>query len=247
MGQEEEDESRDELVAPLRRLQRWACGTAGILAAAAGAWAALFGKNQAGSVAMLVFGALFLVMAITGRPIVWAKGGGFELKYGRLAKAVAKAVEESPPEVSQQLTEALLGEKGPTNIPSDAIFRKLDAIAYERNVIAALERVKPEDAELLIESNVGDRAFDCALIRGPQKVLVQIKGHTRVVPASVIYALLGAAGTAGGSTVLFITRTPLTMNAIAALTRSSLVVRAVEWREPADDALLKEEVQRLLV
>jgi len=200
---------------PLGRLQRVASGTAGVLAAAGGAWAALFGKNQAGSVALLVFGALFLTMSITGSPIEWAKGGGLEVKLRRLQRAVTKAAAEAPPEVSEQLTSALLEATG---FSPEVMIRSFASVNYERSVAAALERVKPPDVMLESRPALPDGRFDFLLSRGPQRVAVVAKMASMApVSAQVVRRWLWQAGMTGGPALLLVTQVPLSEDALEAL------------------------------
>lgn len=134
-------------------------GIGGSTAVVFGVIAIFKGHDGAGTTALLIIGAAFALMAVTGYAITKIKAGDYEIELGALAKA-QQAFAEGNEEKAAAIADALIRQApgaGRTHVAvapapglaapgtRDAAAR---AYAYERQVLEVVVSVLPPDAEL---------------------------------------------------------------------------------------------------
>lgn len=139
-------------------------GVAGIGGAAAvtfGVLAIFKGHDGAGTTALLIIGAAFALMAVTGYAITKIKAGDYEIVLGAIEKAqraFARGDEEGAEAIVSSLVRHPLATQadvvavrvgGRAGVaPPDTRTAAADAYAYQRQVLDVVVSVIPPDAEL---------------------------------------------------------------------------------------------------
>jgi hypothetical protein len=101
--------------APLRRGQRTAAAAIGTVLAGGGVASVFLGKNQAGSATLLLGGALFLLISVSGMPILGAKLRDFELHLAvRRAQQIRDVADRLPDGEAERLLQILQDVHGGT-------------------------------------------------------------------------------------------------------------------------------------
>jgi hypothetical protein len=145
----------------LSRKERTLAGVPGILAAAAGGYSVFVSDNQAGTAALMLFAALFLLMAVQGTPLKRMAKDSFELERRTPPGVVAeKALEKSGAGDSDQAQAYIEGaaDANPA-IASAPVVQDASALVYVERVSQALDRVITVDHEIL-SSNKPHRRFE---------------------------------------------------------------------------------------
>jgi hypothetical protein len=144
-------------VVPLARGQRIAAAVIGTVLAGGGSVSVFVGDNQAGSVTLLLGGALFLLIAVSGMPILGAKLRDFELHLAvRRARQVRDVASRLPDEEAERLLQVLEDAKGSNY--EEPLLVLIDSLLFEARVTNAVvcavqdgERAEPHP-----EAGIGD-------------------------------------------------------------------------------------------
>jgi hypothetical protein len=81
---------------------------AGSLLATGGVMAVFMTDNQAGSVALLLISAVFMIMSINGAPLLGIRYSDNEIRLGSRGRRVLANVIKEPPEIARQTLDALV-------------------------------------------------------------------------------------------------------------------------------------------
>ncbi|MEU1275845.1 hypothetical protein [Streptomyces sp. NPDC005799] len=249
--QVEADASRHSEPVPLTRRQRQVAGGVGGALAAAGVAAVFTGGNQAGSVAMLAAGALFLLIAVSGMPIVGAKLRDFELHLAvRRNEAVDRTAARLPEGEAQRLREIIESAYGDSEEP---LLELIEMLLLETRVRDGLagdlqpgELVEPHP-----EAGIGE----------PLVVHVSADRHVRIgvfsmyartcprqYPAAFVTEFLERLTATGCDAVVFVTavRDNGAFGSLADRIRSLGVPVSVEdWRPLGEPRPLRPAIERL--
>jgi hypothetical protein len=123
--------------------ERWIAGLIGLGAAGAGGVSVFMSDNQAGSTALLVFGAIFMLLAVQGTAIRRATRESVELERRSAVRKVVNEAREridaGEPDVAQAYIEGA-ADTDPA-VATDAAIRDVAADAYVQRVGQAISRV----------------------------------------------------------------------------------------------------------
>jgi hypothetical protein len=138
---------------------RAVAGIGGIAAVVFGVIAIFKGHDGAGTTALLIIGAAFVLMAVTGYAITKIKAGDYEIVLGALEKA-QRAFAQGDEEGAEAIVSSLV-TLGPGTgkshamvaaqmglAPPDTRAAAADAYAYQRRVLEVVVSILPPDAEL---------------------------------------------------------------------------------------------------
>ena len=153
------------------------CGIVGAAGLGAGGTATFVTSNSAGTGVMLIVGAVFSYLAITGVSIARAKIGDNEIDFQPYEEVVSQVLEFGAPEAREEVAEAVV-EKLPVDDPTRL---QAQEILYARDVLHALLRV---GAELHV----------LPLGASPFNVVVSYRGSTIGVTVSWYNRMIGSAG-----------------------------------------------------
>ncbi|GAA5125702.1 hypothetical protein [Pseudonocardia adelaidensis] len=151
MAEESEEARRDdEFDVGLSHWERIAATLLGLAGVGAGGAGVFLSDNQAGTTTILLLGAVFLLMAVQGTPIISASKDKVELARRRLRAATAKElvesargkIEEEKPEVAAELVVA--AESLDPNVRAQEDFRDLRDLLYPFEVERSLKRALSE-------------------------------------------------------------------------------------------------------
>jgi hypothetical protein len=144
-------------IAPaLGETARAVAGIAGIAAVVLGVIAIFKGHDGAATTALLIIGAAFVLMAVTGYAITKIKAGDYEVVLGaleRAQRAFAQGDEEGAEAIVSSLVRLTWGT-GKSHAaqmglaPADTRAVVADAYDYQRRVLEVVVSVLPPDAEL---------------------------------------------------------------------------------------------------
>ncbi|MFJ4437134.1 restriction endonuclease [Streptomyces sp. NPDC088923] len=202
-------------------------------------------KNQAGSVALVLSGIIFLLMFISGNPLLSLGHGDTQMRFATRRRRVIEEAEEAPPREARSALEAL-STMDPL-ASRDASFIRTSARVYERLVYAELLRLFPEFS--VSQEGIDNSLFDISVVTPDRHVIsVELKALQNPVSTSVVHRLAGvvAISITGG---LLVSNQRLTRAAEEALRRaqeSGNKISSVQWRDESDSAALKGAVLGLL-
>lgn len=143
---------------PLTRWQRAAGSTIGAAATTAGVVSVFLTSNQAGSVALLLLGGVFLLIAVTGQSIHWARFRDLEIRMAQTQKLVEVAMRQPQAQGREQLTRDVLDALDPS-ADRDRDAAGVEVHHFEVEVTNAIEaaRADGETVELhLDEADLGN-------------------------------------------------------------------------------------------
>lgn len=157
--------------APLEGWERAVAGVLGVLLAGAGSVAVFLTTNQAGSVALLLAGAFFLAMLVSGTPVLHARHGESEIWMARRRRRAVERVVDAPPDEADRALAALAVADPASR--RDPVFRAASATVYERRLLEALAGLFPDrdgrelrtggdflwrfpEGDVVVEAKVGD-------------------------------------------------------------------------------------------
>jgi hypothetical protein len=248
MPEPEEPETPEEPEA--EALPLWARTLAGIVGAtltSAGVVAVFITDNQAGSVALILMGALFLIMLFSGNPMQSLSHGDTQLRFA-LAKRRRKElerIEDTPPEAAIERLDALRAvDPGASR---DPLFVQLNAQVYERLVERRITDSLPPGGSAQF-ANL-DAGFDLRLSipRGDHVgVVIKFLPVASLVSTREIQRFIGLASSTGKAVMVANVR--LSQSAASALQQAQENgIRAdfVCWRDQQDDTALQSAVQQM--
>ncbi|QMU73213.1 hypothetical protein [Streptacidiphilus sp. P02-A3a] len=144
---------------------------AGVLLAGAGVAAVFRAEGQAGSVALILTGGLFLLMALSGRTVESIRFGDWELKMGeellRQASEQARSGHNDQAETILSVLRALnpMADRDPE-------VYAIEATLFENRVLEAVESARAGDEQVELRPAAG--------LGEPLAVLVAQPGRTRI-------------------------------------------------------------------
>ncbi|MEV6179776.1 MULTISPECIES: hypothetical protein [Streptomyces] len=233
---------------PLSGWSRFAAGFTGLALSSVGAAAVFMTNNQAGSVALILGGIVFLLMLVSGNPLLSFGHGDTQMKFAtkrRRERAIEEAREASPQEARRALDVLRTVDPG---AGSDVNFMRTSALVYERLIVAELTRLFPEYG--VLEQGV-DLGADLRVVTPDQRsVSIEMKYLTQksFVSAQYVRQLLGMASISVEGHLLVSNRA-LTRPAAELLSdarRRGIKVEFSRWRDEQDNGDLYEAVSALL-
>ncbi|MGI9002759.1 MAG: hypothetical protein ACR2GH_14030 [Pseudonocardia sp.] len=159
-------------------------------------------ENQAGTTAILILGAAFMLMAIQGTPIRKASEESLEMADREavdrtVGKAKVKLKEEGPGEARAVLEGATAARPDITDSPG---FRRFSASVYEEEVQQAIMRAWFDTFNEIpvIRSAGTDDHYDfviCDRGDGSKKIAVEVLPHLRTISGDTLLRYVGRART----------------------------------------------------
>jgi hypothetical protein len=156
--------------------QRWLAGGAAFLFGVPGGIAVFITANQIAAAAMLLAGAVFLLVAVQGTPVTKASAEGFELLPPRRVEESRKTIEETKgPKEAFYFVEGAVTAK-PEIRKYKSIAHGL-AASYEKWVIGELNQVVDKlGLKLLGEPPISDSRADAIIVKSGEVVAaVEVK------------------------------------------------------------------------
>ncbi|WP_147255604.1 hypothetical protein [Streptomyces sp. PT12] len=231
---------------PLSGWGRFAAGVTGLALSGAGTVAVFVTKNQAGSVALVLGGIVFLLMLISGNPLLSLGHGDTQMRFANRRRRVIQEAEEAPPREARSALEALSTIDPLAS--RDAAFIRTSARVHERLMYAELLRLFPEFS--VNEGRLDGPIHPDITVVTPDRYAIFIESKTLQGPVSttVVHQLTGmaAASVMGG---LLVSNQKLSRGAEGLLLRareSGNKVSFVQWRDENDSGALKGAVIGLL-
>ncbi|MFC6985259.1 hypothetical protein [Streptomyces cirratus] len=207
-------------------------------------------SNQAGSVALLLVGAVLLIMAINGSSLTRARYQDYELLMARRRHPIVASIEQDTPQDARQALQ-VLSAIDPRST-DDPLVAQVSAAVYEREVADRLARVYPESHRV---GGAGDLGID-VLVQTPTALIgVQVKAGRTVLQTSTLRSVIHAAAGARNSRrapidgLLLVTNRPLPQDVsrrLREVASPDLPTAAVRWVDDQDDAVLEAKVQELV-
>ncbi|MFF4252177.1 hypothetical protein ACFY1L_13295 [Streptomyces sp. NPDC001663] len=252
--QVEADSSEHTEPVPLTKRQQQAAGAIGGVLAVSGVVAVFTGGNQAGSVAMLVVGALFLLVAVSGMPVVGARIRDFELRLAeRRVRALTRAAGRLPDAEANRLKGIIDAVHGDPFTGDDALLALIESLLFEARVrdgvvadALAGERVEPhpeaEVGEPLVVLESPDRAVRIGVFA------LYARSVPREFPAELVDEFMGRLAGTDCHAVILVTamRDNGGFGALAAGIRAAgLPVSVEDWRPVGEPRPLRSAIERL--
>lgn len=231
---------------PLSGWGRFAAGVTGLALSGAGAVAVFVTTNQAGSVALVLGGIVFLLMFISGNPLLSLGHGDTQMRFVTRRRRVIQEAEEAPPREARSALEAL--STIDPRASRDTAFIRTSGLVYERLVHAELKRLFPEFS-VSGQGIDGPGHFDITVATpGRRAMFVELKSLQNPVSSRVVHQVTGmvAESVMGG---LLVSNQPLTRSAGILLRQAQergSKVAFVQWRDENDSDALKDAVLGLL-
>lgn len=235
---------------PLTRWERLGASLAGITLAGAGVVAVFVTGNQAGSVALLLVGAVLLIMAINGAPLTRARYQDYELLMARRRHEIVATIEQEEPQDARQALQVLSAvDPGSAD---DPFVAQVTAAVYEREVADRLARVYPGSHRV---SGRADLGVDILVETPTARIGVQVKAGRTVLTNSALRNVIQAASGARNSRLapidglLVVTNRPLPHDVsrrLREVTNPVLPTTVVRWVDDQDDTVLEARVQELV-
>jgi hypothetical protein len=241
--------------------ERLAASVIGLAGVTAGGFGVFVSGNQAGTTAILLLGAVFLLMGVQGTAIVKASKDSVELERRRTARELTSKAEDALERNAIDQAEAYV-EAVRTVEPlavADPRFRLLSASVYEQKVIEALaqavEIVGRGRLQLMPGIRTASHWFDATISdrENPGRaIVVEIKAvsRERFAPNVLVQQLLEQVKAAKLPCLLLITPDhQLSASAIHQLetaTDAGVTVRTVRWRDQDDQPTLISAISDLV-
>jgi hypothetical protein len=230
---------------PLRGWERAAAVVIGTAFAGVAIYALFGSSNQAGTAALLVVAAAFLLIGVQGTPLIRFGSGPASVELDRRAAAAvqrADEVAERDPQLAMGILEgAAIIE--PRVSPAASAFR---ATAYKQEVRQALERLRPADATVA----AAEPPVDFAVLAPAGRILVSaVYRHSRRLEQIDLAPLVSnrqLADSAGGLLVSNQALSSSVADYIAGAAARKVSIQAVTWDGPGHDADLSQVLGRLL-
>jgi hypothetical protein len=144
---EDQDQTADPAPARgLTPLERWIASITGLAGVAAGGVGVFLSDNQAGTTAILLLGAVFLLMGVQGTAIIKAGKDSVEMERrwqaNKLAKRAEELVRDNKPDAAAELA-AAAAQVDPRMGDSQRL-RRLNKTIYCYQALEALQRASQE-------------------------------------------------------------------------------------------------------
>ena len=187
----------------------------GLIGLGAGGAAVFITHVEAGPVALLIVGLIFLLIGMSGRMPTRIKVGDNEAAWEAVQEFVERVADEVSDEARPELLEAVgdLAEAAPS--AATPTFR---ALMYENLIINMLRQLAATDGDISFDPMNNDRLFDAVVVGPERRAAIEIKAVSGEVRAETLAAFAGVVGiertkAAEAITGLFISRTKLTARA----------------------------------
>lgn len=246
-GEGEQEEKPGPFSAPLDPKERIGAAVAGIIFGGAGGASVFLSENQAGSAALLLIAAVFLLMGIQGTAVRKAGKDSFDFAQKPAAQIVARSAELSEDDRPSEALAYIEGAVAASpQLGESTLVQESAGLAYERAVIAELQRIVPDMSAQVMAPRGGNHRVDATVVRGGRTATVEVKYRQ--------------AGYIGASQLrILIQRNAMTNGLLVANCRISQAAEAyleslgpdtkivvVEWRSPEDTPLLQRALDDLL-
>lgn len=238
----------------LVRWERWVAGIAGVAAAGAGGYSVFVSDNQAGTTALMVFGALFLLIAVQGTAIRRATRESVEMdpRVAEVAMRAEEVLEDRGPGEAAAFIEG--AKTSDPAIESQLRFHILNPRLYDQQVLEAVDRIALEafNGEITIDREVRRAGFHFdALIRSttpPVRELLVEAMYSRDRPRSDRLDARRAQSLASGLPGIIVTNRQMANFQADTWAKEvdPLKLQFVLWRGPEDDKALFNAIDRLL-
>lgn len=230
---------------PLLRWERTVAIIIGLAFAGVAIFALFKSTNQAGTAALLLVSAAFLLIGVQGTALVRFGSGSTSVELDRRAEAAvqrADEVAEQDPQLAMGILEgAAIIE--PRVGPAASAFR---AISYGNAVRQALERTRPKDASV----TAAEPPIDLTVLAPSGKVLVSaVYRRSRSLQQIDLAPLVGSRqleDAVGGLAVANQTLSSSVAEYIADAAKKGFKIEAVTWDGPENDRNLRDALNRLL-
>ncbi|MEU8716417.1 hypothetical protein [Streptomyces sp. NPDC048663] len=229
--------------APLSRWERLGASTAGVLTCGAGVLAVFRSENQAGTVALILAGVLFLLMGVNGAPLIRARYQDYEVLMARRRREVVGNIEREPVESAVVALETL--RTVDPQAARDPAVLHASAALYGRQVFTRLKQIEPA---AIYTDGPGDMGRDAVLQAPGGQIAISIRGGSK----SLSYTdLLAAARIPDdlADAILVVTSRALPPQIDRRLRDLREVdprpLEIVRWVDSQDDEILREKVESL--
>ncbi|MEV6123860.1 hypothetical protein AB0M23_25685 [Streptomyces sp. NPDC052077] len=247
-GENSQGEVSEDYSAPLARWAQVGAGIVGTLLTGGGGVAVFVSDNQAGTVALVLAGAIFLLMTFGGAPLHSLGFGEANLRFARRRQEVVRGAIDSSPEQAPRVLRDL--ESVDSQSRPDPTVGALTERIYEDAIFHFLRNAFPQYVTNR-EKTVGlGRRVDFAVdLPSGKPIVVEARYFRRGNPVDP-----GAIDLAAGyhtitrSPVLLVSNSPLSrMGAdyLRALQESGADIHFAQWFPDGDDEPLKSAVAHL--
>jgi hypothetical protein len=242
-------------VEPLSTRQRAIASALGFALAGGGATSVYLTSNEAGSTTLIIFGCIFLLMALSGAPLQSLKIKDTEIVLAQVRQKMAEAVieESTTPDEAQRLVE-MYASADPGSSQDPAMAQAV-AKAYERLVVDALRNLNIVDVQVYSEAQIRtgsrtERADALIQVRhGEIAVFIRYARGLVLDGRSLSHVLdeirsLAGAGLLGILVITNVAYSPSAEARIRSAGRSAGVRAAlILWSGPRDDEGLEAQVR----
>ncbi|TDC78664.1 hypothetical protein [Actinomadura sp. 7K507] len=246
-GEAAEPLGGDQIAEPLKAWSRWLAGLLGFVLAGGGAVATFISKNQAGSVALLLLGGVFLIMAVTAAPVRGFRIGDNEFRLAQLRGEALEDLADESPEVAERALD-VLAQYDP-GILSDPRAAPVYGKVYSQFALANMQLMFPQAN---IEEQVTDGGVDAIIRTEDNKLLgIQLKylsSRARITHSWFMRVQRYSINSM--MPVLIVSNDTLPISGVVnedgsiKLETSKGLVGAVTWTGPSDNAVLKKAIEQ---
>lgn len=229
---------------PLRTWERTASLLIGVVFGGLAILALFDTANQAGTAALVVVAAAFLLIGIQGTALIRLGGGSASVELERKQAAVAQRVSE----VAERDPQLALGIIEGATIAEPRIGPGAGAFlakTYKDNVRRAVERVKPENMAV----STAAAPIDYMVASPSAAILVSVVyRRSSIVQQTDLAPLVSGRQLEGAGGGLVIANRPSDASVtdyVAAAARQGIAIDFVTWNGTDDDRLLSEALARL--
>ncbi|MFD9485643.1 hypothetical protein ACFWBX_16980 [Streptomyces sp. NPDC059991] len=237
--------------APLSRWERLSASVLGLGLSGAGVIAVFVTSNQAGSVALLLVGAVLLLMAVNGSPLTRARYQDYELFMARRRRDVVANMQDDSPEEARQALQVLSTlDPGASR---DPVVARASNYLLELEVVRRLQRLHPA-AE--VSQGPYDQGVDAVVPMDGSRIGVEVKGGSGSVPfhaadlRRIVNQVSSSRTRLGGPTIdglLIVTNRALPAQMSRRIRELSEIMPTgvVRWLDEQDDQALEAALREL--
>ncbi|WUR59789.1 hypothetical protein OHS32_32825 [Micromonospora chokoriensis] len=233
---------------PLGRIERAAAVVFGSASSLSGGYAVFETSNQAGSAALVLAGAAFLLIGVQGTRLIRFEGAGSSIEMDSAAEHLVEAAKREPEaDRSEEIVEAA------AKISPSVVTPSLpDPRSYEDDLHRALKRTSGRVTRDIIWDRSGRPLDFLVEFDGGRRALVEAKSRrygafTMSDVRNAIDQVEAVAGV-GDAGLLIVTNAPLSgevqdFNAQGGSERRP--VEVINWNDERDDGILSRSIQRV--
>ncbi|MFD6038943.1 hypothetical protein ACFWHF_31135 [Streptomyces griseoincarnatus] len=237
--------------APLSVWSRVAAGISGVTLCGAGGVAVFATDNQAGCVALILAGGLFILLTIGGNPLHSLGFGETQMRFAvqKRRQQVINSVVDASPEDARRTLEVL--QAIDPGVTRDASFRYHSQRTYINLIVERFMQLFPD---CTINESRRDRGnIDFDVMRPDMVISVDVLFHEEFsqhfVPTPSIWKRARKAGESS-TPVLIVSNIPLEQAGYRSLQSArdhGVKIAFVHWRDERDDAALHTAAEDLFV